>query len=163
MEQVNQIIRYPNGAGIYLTGIEGVSRLPQEAVDNAIIVSLMDEEPALDYGKRYFFPIVDYPNADISQYFKRTFSIMLHALLQGQHVIVHCRAGISRSVTIVVAFFLQCFCNQTENIFVLPYIQKKKMNWTLSILDFVRQSRPIAEPNSGFMHQLYRLERECIP
>lgn len=57
--------------------------------------------------------------------------------LRGQrNTLVHCHAGISRSVAIVVAYFV-------------------KSGWTVDqALGHVRTKRPRANPNSSFMSQL---------
>lgn len=52
-------------------------------------------------------------------------------------VLVHCHAGISRSVAIVLAY--------------LMHMRKISVQ---DALNLIRSRRPIADPNSGFMHQL---------
>jgi len=57
-------------------------------------------------------------------------------------VLVHCRAGVSRSATIVVA-----------------YVMKSK-GWTLKeSLSFVKKQRAIISPNHGFLSQLVLYEK----
>jgi protein-tyrosine phosphatase len=62
---------------------------------------------------------------------------------KGKQVLVNCYAGVSRSTTIVIAYLMY----------------KNKMNLQ-DALTFVRQKRPIINPNYGFVCQLYNLEEE---
>ncbi len=62
--------------------------------------------------------------------------------LQG-NVLVHCAAGISRSTTCLLSF----------------YIKHRKMQ-VKDALEMVRKSRPIATPNLGFQKQLKKFEEE---
>lgn len=56
-------------------------------------------------------------------------------------MLVHCYAGVSRSVTIVVAYIM------------------KKYNWNVDeALNFVKEKRVVAKPNDGFMKQLKQFE-----
>lgn len=59
-----------------------------------------------------------------------------------QAVLVHCRAGVSRSASIVMSYLMM------EN------------SWKFhDTLQFVREKRSIVRPNQGFVQQLLQLER----
>lgn len=58
-----------------------------------------------------------------------------------QNVFVHCSAGVSRSVSIIIAYL----------------IKEKKMTYDTA-LHCIRMIRPIANPNSGFVSQLKAYE-----
>lgn len=61
----------------------------------------------------------------------------IHKFRQLTNVYVHCYAGVSRSVTIVVAYLMNCW------------------KWNLkTALAFVQTKRIVAKPNDGFMEQL---------
>lgn len=62
---------------------------------------------------------------------------------EGKQVLVNCYAGVSRSATIVIGYLMY----------------KNKMN-VQEALSFVRQKRPIINPNYGFVCQLYNLQDE---
>jgi protein-tyrosine phosphatase len=62
---------------------------------------------------------------------------------EGKQVLVNCYAGVSRSATIVIGYLMY----------------KNKMN-VQDALSFVRQKRPIINPNYGFVCQLYNLQEE---
>lgn len=54
-----------------------------------------------------------------------------------QRVLIHCHAGISRSVTIAAAYLMQ-----------------KKRQDVEEALQLIKRARPIAQPNEGFLAQL---------
>ena len=88
-----------------------------------------------DNGIRYvFFPCRDEPDENINRYFASFLEVMETA---PKPVLVHCRAGVSRSATLAIAF-------------VMVY---KELNVTEAFLH-VRKQRPIIGPNGGFMKQL---------
>jgi protein-tyrosine phosphatase len=61
----------------------------------------------------------------------------IHKFRQLTNVYVHCYAGVSRSVTIVVAYLMNC------------------CKWNLkTALAFVQTKRIVAKPNDGFIEQL---------
>lgn len=57
------------------------------------------------------------------------------------NVLVHCSAGVSRSVSIVVAYLMR----------------EKNMSYDKAI-DYVRKRRPVANPNRSFVQQLKTLQ-----
>lgn len=62
-------------------------------------------------------------------------------IYNGKRVVINCYAGASRSVTIVLA-----------------YLMYKNKYTVQEALSFVRQKRPIINPNYGFVCQLYKLQ-----
>tara|TARA_Y100000310_G_C20459894_1_gene704832 strand:+ start:43 stop:570 length:528 start_codon:yes stop_codon:yes gene_type:complete len=87
-------------------------------------------------------PVLDKPFQYIRDYFETTFQFIDEAISQKGKVLVHCHMGISRSVTIVVA-----------------YLMKK---YRLSLKDAllkVTQIRPIASPSIYFHQQLLQFEK----
>ncbi|KAG0188797.1 phosphatase, partial [Apophysomyces sp. BC1034] len=82
-------------------------------------------------------PIADNPEANIIQCFDETFEFIDSTLAAGNHLLVHCLAGVSRSPTVVVA-----------------YLMKKRRLRAKEALALIKQSRPFVNPNPGFMDQL---------
>jgi len=167
MQVLSPIVTFANGATLFVSGVQPYHDIPQYFVRNRIrtVVSMVpeDEVPALPAPiQQYVFPLMDAPEEPIHQYFESTFQILASTLLRGESVLVHCRAGISRSVTILIAFFLCSFSQGLGHVFVRPYIPKTRRSWTDSILEFIRRHRPYAQPNPGFMKQLYAYEDECL-
>ena len=82
-------------------------------------------------------PIDDGYNQDINIYFDETFNFIETSIKNNQNILVHCHAGISRSATILIAYFM------------------KKNNWNLQqALKFVKSKRSIVNPNPDFMKAL---------
>jgi dual specificity MAP kinase phosphatase len=167
MQVLSPIISYPNGATLFISGVQPYRDIPEYFFRNRIhtVISVVpeDEVPALPMPiQQHLFPLLDAPDEPIEQYFEPTFWIIAQALLRGESVLVHCRAGISRSVSIVIAFFLRTFAEGMSHIFTRPYIPRTKRTWTDSILLFIQRQRPYAQPNPGFMSQLYAYENECL-
>jgi protein tyrosine phosphatase len=74
--------------------------------------------------------------SDISQHFDKCIEFIKSA----DKVLVHCSAGVSRSVSIVIAYL----------------VREKKMSVDDALV-FIRTKRKRANPNIGFMSQLYKL------
>ena len=74
------------------------------------------------------------------RYFDECFNFIETGLAEGA-VLVHCNAGASRSVSIVIAFLVK-----TEGATVECLLQEMKAN------------RPCVQPNAGFMIQLKEYE-----
>ena len=89
-------------------------------------------------------PIYDVPEFDIKNYFSEAKMFINDGLKTGS-VLVHCNAGISRSSTILTA-----------------YIMKEQGKSLATALELVKEARPIAKPNPGFMKQLQLLEKELL-
>ncbi|XP_073135034.1 dual specificity protein phosphatase 1 isoform X1 [Henckelia pumila] len=87
-------------------------------------------------------PVLDKEDVLISQYFDECFAFIEEARTTGGGVLVHCFAGRSRSVTVVVA-----------------YLMFKNRMPLLEALEHVKILRPVASPNLGFMSQLHGFER----
>ncbi|PIA24986.1 hypothetical protein AQUCO_13500007v1 [Aquilegia coerulea] len=85
--------------------------------------------------------VADRPESDIAQHFDECFDFIEEAKKMGGAVLVHCFAGKSRSVSIIVAYLM------------------KKHRMTLSqALEHVKSKRPQAAPNAGFLLQLQNFE-----
>jgi len=85
----------------------------------------------------------DTNNEDISLLFYRTLEWIQNAITAGGKVLVHCREGVSRSATMVIAYLM--------------------WRGTLSFEvahERIRKVRPICNPNTGFTFQLLLLGRK---
>ena len=83
------------------------------------------------------FFLKDYQGESIECLFYRVIEFIQHALAKKKNVLVHCIQGISRSVTMVMAYV----------IFAMKLDYKRAEA-------FVKQRRHIASPNNGFMVEL---------
>jgi protein-tyrosine phosphatase len=50
--------------------------------------------------------IYDFPHYDISKHFKEGISFIREGVVKGKGVLVHCQMGISRSVTMILAYLM---------------------------------------------------------
>ena len=88
--------------------------------------------------------IEDSRNEDIYQFFENTYKYIDKAINDKAPIFVHCQAGISRSASVVIAYFI------------------KKYKWTyLEALSFVSENRDFINPNKGFEKQLIEYQLRC--
>jgi hypothetical protein len=77
------------------------------------------------------------PDVNIMEYFESTNAFIEKSQSTKQAVLIHCHMGISRSATILIAYLMWKY--------EMPHF---------IALDYVRNKRPIVNPNGGFMQQL---------
>jgi protein-tyrosine phosphatase len=157
-EKISKIVTYPNGSSLFLSGVQAYDEIDQHHI-GTVLSFIEGRVPNLtsQHIRHYTFEIEDHPRANIYKLFDQTYAIIMSAIQQNQNILVHCRAGVSRSATIVVAFFLKCLrCNPE---LVVPFIPKTQLTWTDSIVDYVRSKRNCIRPNDGFIQQLRAYER----
>lgn len=83
----------------------------------------------------------DTPDQNLSQYFSVCNDFIHAARLREGNVLIHCLAGMSRSVTVAVAYIMTA----------------TNLNWK-DALKVVRTGRAVANPNVGFQTQLQEFE-----
>uniref|UniRef100_A0A4W5KTL7 Dual specificity phosphatase 22b n=1 Tax=Hucho hucho TaxID=62062 RepID=A0A4W5KTL7_9TELE len=83
----------------------------------------------------------DLPTQNLTQHFKQSIMFMHESRLKGEGCLVHCLAGVSRSVSLVVAYIMTV----------------TGLGWQ-EALAAVRVARPCAGPNLGFQRQLQEFE-----
>lgn len=106
------------------------------------ILSLGIETPFIEdreVVKRYI-PCLDLPETNMMEIFEDASEFIDIAIDAKGVVLVHCNAGVSRSASVVVAFL----------------ILKKAMSLE-GAMKLVKEKRPAAQPNSGFVKQLREL------
>lgn len=81
--------------------------------------------------------VSDTPEVPIKKHFKECVHFIHSCRLNGGNCLVHCFAGISRSTTIVIAYVMTV----------------TGLGWQ-EVLEAIKASRPIANPNPGFRQQL---------
>ncbi|RLN66815.1 hypothetical protein BBP00_00001978 [Phytophthora kernoviae] len=84
----------------------------------------------------------DHSSQDIARHFYTMFDFIERARERGGRVFLHCVKGISRSPTMAIA-----------------YLMWYKHIGMYKALDFVRQARPVVDPNAGFIFQLTEWEQ----
>lgn len=121
-----------------------------EELNIKVVISALTEEEYEDYmiAKEDFLNIDwhrlvidDDKDEKISQHFFDIHKVISQALVDNKNVIVHCAAGMSRSATLVIAYLM------IEN------------RWSYEeTYNYVKNKRPIIDPNIGFVKQLKGLE-----
>jgi protein-tyrosine phosphatase len=141
--QMNNPITYIMD-NIYIGNINA-AKSREILINNKItaVINLANEEIEYPRGIRQLdISIHDSPEVQISEYFKETYNFINRNNTTG-NVLVHCHAGISRSVTIV-----------------LYYLMRKYNMKLLDALYTVIDKRKIANPNRGFLMQLIEYEEK---
>ncbi|KAL9959665.1 hypothetical protein ACROYT_G033005 [Oculina patagonica] len=96
--------------------------------------------PGFKYKK---LPVEDNWRANLSDMFPEAFEFIEEGITQNRGVLIHCLAGVSRSVTVTIAYLISA------------------LNMTLNeAYDFVKQRKPSVNPNLNFMGQLLEFERQ---
>ncbi|XP_055902620.1 protein phosphatase Slingshot isoform X1 [Eupeodes corollae] len=106
------------------------------------IVAIHDSPRRLLPNKHYLCVMAaDTPDQNLSQYFSICNDFIHAARLRDGNVLIHCLAGMSRSVTVTVAYIMSA----------------TNLNWK-EALKVVRAGRAVANPNLGFQTQLQEFE-----
>ena len=87
--------------------------------------------------------VEDNLDVDMTQHLTGAFQFIEEARVCGEKVLVHCHAGRSRSVTIILAYLMKYYGHTLD-----------------SALEFVKQRKPDINPNLSFVGQLLTYE-EC--
>ena len=151
---VNEIIPDPNPSEIYPNLYLGEIYHSNDKIfldeKNIKHILTLHENPCIassnpDFSHIKFkhIRISDRHYVNIIQYFNECIEFIKSAHTKGENVYVHCAMGISRSVSIVIA-----------------YIMNTQNKTFQDALNYVRSRRPQADPNFGFCCQLMQYEQE---
>ncbi|XP_019878278.2 protein phosphatase Slingshot-like [Aethina tumida] len=106
------------------------------------ILSIHDTAKKIHSDKHYLCVMAaDTPDQNLTQYFSLCNDFIHAARLRDGNVLIHCLAGMSRSVTVAVAYIMSV----------------TNLNWK-EALKVVRAGRAVANPNLGFQKQLQDFE-----
>ena len=151
---------------IYLGGVyepthdlEGYSSMDPIRAPHAVIkkygielvISFTDEEIYWNFHSSVYpvhFVLEDQPHSNIKQCFYVGVKRIIDARKEGKKVFVHCLAGISRSTTLLSAYYL--YVGLPDN----PRPSVKE------VVRFIQKKRPFARPNPGFLKQLREFHDE---
>lgn len=106
------------------------------------------DNPKHLYPEKHYLCVVaaDTPDQDLGQFFSVCNDFIHGARLRRDcNVLIHCLAGMSRSVTVCIAYIMSI----------------SDLNWR-EALRVVRVGRKIANPNSGFQLQLQEFENNKL-
>lgn len=102
-------------------------------------------------------PVKDLSDTELAPYFKATADLIRANEESGGKTLVHCIFGVSRSVTLCMAY-LMMYVKSNK----VPSAAQNK-NAAMGVyeaLDYIRTKRCIARPNPGFMTQLVQFEKQ---
>lgn len=121
-----------------LMAANNYSLLTQNGI-TSIVQALSKNTPMTRHQgiKYHTIDVDDMPNANIVQYVPEAIKFIDRELMSGKTVLVHCAAGISRSTSLVVAYFMVKYNIGFDE-----------------ALARVRRGRGCACPNQGFESQL---------
>ncbi|KAJ7545814.1 hypothetical protein O6H91_08G011900 [Diphasiastrum complanatum] len=130
--------------GIYLGSIGAACNkvaLQSLNITHVLAVAYNVEIPFPNDFKNKNIEVLDSPDVDLQQHFGVCFDFIDEARRQGGGILIHCFAGRSRSVAVLVAYLMRTY------------------EMALSqALELVKLKRPKASPNIGFLRQLQTFE-----
>lgn len=131
---------------IFLGDINGCSNLYQLRKNKITHILTMAAGIRPLYKKEFKYKVVnimDLPTQNILIYLEKAIEFINKAVSNGGRVLVHCFAGISRSASTVIAYFMAT----------------RKMSF-MEAFNYVKKRRPIIFPNFGFQRQLLEFEKQ---
>jgi protein-tyrosine phosphatase len=134
-----------NPGDIYVGGIEALSDVSIMQKVGAVVSCIhasVDELGLMrrKIGRRAHFivPVWDHADEPIEQYWPAAADFIEHHISMGHSVLVHCHAGMSRSVSTVLYYMMH----------------KRGFATADAALEVVKLARCVAQPNEGFMQKL---------
>lgn len=133
--------------GLYIGNFRDAKDQEQlEANKITHILSIHDNAKKLLEDKEYLCILAsDTPSQDLIQFFPECIEFIHKARLDGGAVLVHCLAGVSRSVTVTAAYLMTV----------------TTLGWRDAI-NAIRGARNVANPNFGFQKQLQIYQNEGL-
>lgn len=138
--------------GVYIGPLQALNDLDElKSLGITGIISLVKEDVpdmATNGGfQQLQVQIDDEEDQDIMQYFGQTNKFIQDISASGNSVLVHCVAGVSRSVTIVCAYLLY-------RAYTSPSPDRSEKLSVNDAISTIKKRRPSACPNDGFLEQL---------
>ena len=141
---------------LYITNWETSNNISELKRNNikAILTIETSQKPitVLDYYKKnnidyLFLYLNDLSTENISKYFEKSYDFINSHINKGENVLVHCRAGVSRSATLVLNYLIRKYYEQDG--------RNKCSRCVLKyFLNYCKSKRFVINPNPGFINQL---------
>ena len=131
---------------VFVGGITDTEPARLEEQDIKSVLTVMDisiprRAPDVSY---HWVKMYDMPGENIKKEFPTFINLISEAIFQG-NILVHCQVGMSRSVTAIISYMIA----------VLGFTVEES-------LKIIREKRPWACPNDGFMDQLLELQHSTV-
>ncbi|KAF6292766.1 dual specificity phosphatase 12 [Rhinolophus ferrumequinum] len=150
--------------GLYLGGAAAVAepgRLQGAGITAVLTVDSEEPNLQLEGLRRLFVPVLDKPETDLLSHLDRCVAFVDQARAEGRAVLVHCHAGVSRSVAVMTAFIMKTdqltFEKAYENLQTVK--PEAKMNegfeWQLKLY----QAMGYEVDTSSAVYKQYRLQK----
>ncbi|KAL2867907.1 dual specificity phosphatase YVH1 [Aspergillus lucknowensis] len=131
------------GHNIYIGGIFSLkNKAALRRANVTHVLSVLRLQPTDDtflHYQHHHIDVDDVEDENLLEHFPSAIEFIQSGLETGGGVLVHCAMGKSRSATICIAYLLH---------------RQRSVFTPQSALALLRESRPLCEPNSGFMAQL---------
>lgn len=153
---------------VYVSGLSAsldLDTLKDEKIRSILFLCEDNKSPKIlkQYAKKKIehchISLEDLATRDLTKIFQTTYAYIRERVEKGTKILVHCAAGMSRSVIVVAHYYLVRFyvLNHTNK-----KVQKKICNprkyFSCKILNMIKDNRPCIGPNPGFLRQLLVVE-----
>ncbi|KAL4500411.1 hypothetical protein ABPG72_003362 [Tetrahymena utriculariae] len=131
--------------GVYISDYDYASNLQNLEKDNIKSVLSIDRNHNFKLPDSYNHKTIivfDNEMESIKVHFDKSYQFIFNSIQNKQNILIHCRRGISRSATILIAFLMKFQNKSYEDCY-----------------NFLKQKRPVINPNSGFVKQLKSYEK----
>ena len=158
------------GPNVYVTRMSTAATLTKAQADVVINVCEVDhtDETKARYateGIRYhWIPVLDLHSTDLLPLSLEVYDLMLYYTYEKeqnkpQRLVVHCKAGVSRSIAVVLFYAM---VEQRQRISQSRVIGQNNGYYSVDeMLALIQQDRALAWPNSGFRKQLQAFFDRC--
>ncbi len=140
--QVSEIL-----PGLYLTSFNGLKSVESNNIDHTktLVINATTNLEVLAYFKITLrIPLLDTIECKIYDHLDSIADLINKYLKIGYNVIVHCKAGISRSPSLVIAYLIKYHGLSLND-----------------ALEFLKKKRSVVDPNIGFYNELNRFYESC--
>ena len=123
-----------------------IPKIVQDLNISHIVNISCDYQNAFSNNIKYLtIRLEDVTTSNLLQHFPEAVSFIDEAFENGGRVLVHCNLGASRSATITIAYLMHSH------------------KWTLKdSFEFLKECRPVSQPNRGFFNQLSKYEQQLF-
>ncbi|CAD8055049.1 unnamed protein product [Paramecium sonneborni] len=133
-----------NQGNLYVGGYDSLEQLGEKRIGAVLsAVWIGDFKPDANL-KHLIIEADDCSSYDMSQHFEKAINF-INENLQTTNVLVHCAAGISRSVCLIIAYMIKQHGMKPQEALIQ-----------------IRKTRPWAGPNQGFQEQLEKYYAELV-